>query len=315
MKKSVAVFCALFFTAAAWCQCYTVTSIPYDVYPVPPSPLMLSTGDDQWSNAKAIGFPFCFYGASYDSLVIGTNGILSFNTAQAGLYCMWPIGAAIPSPVAPPNSIMAPWNDLRYDVANGRYVYYWTSGNQPNREFHVVYDSLPFYNCATLFCSTHIVLYETSNTIIVQLETKDICSTWNSGRAILGIQNQNGTMAAVVSGRNFPATWWASHEGWLFSPICNVCNGVGMNETGDVNGISLYPNPSDGNFTLQIQNANSAIASYDVIDVSGRVVLSAAVNPLSQQQVQFALENSGMYFIRVYDESDTMLKSEKIVVE
>lgn len=292
-------------------QCYTVVPTSYD-WPAITMPFYtFSTGDDQWSSRIPIGFTFCFYGEQHDSLLIGTNGIVTFNTDSANAYCMWPILAAIPAGSTPRNSIMAPWNDLKFDAPNGRLVYYWTTGNQPNREFHVLWDSLPMYSCNTMFSSSHLILYETSNAIIVQIETKDLCSMWNQGRAIVGIQNQTGTSALAAPGRNSPSMWTASQEGWLFSPVCNVCQGVGVDESESVNAFSIYPNPSNGNFTLQIRNTN--IASYDVIDISGRVVRSGQVN--AQEQIQFTLDNSGMYFIRVYDESDAMLKSEKIVVE
>jgi hypothetical protein len=310
MKKFIFLF-VLISPLFVRAQCYTVASTPYD-WPAIANPFYtFSTGDDQWSSRIDIGFTFCFYGAQYDSLLIGTNGIVTFNTDSANGYCMWPVLSPIPSAATPTNSIMVPWNDLKFDVPNNRFAYYWTTGAQPNREFHVLWDSLPMYSCTTLFCSSHLILYETSNAIAVQIETKNLCSGWNQGRAIVGIQNQAGTSALAAPGRNAPGSWIASQEGWLFTPICNVCNGVGVAEDESTNEFAVYPNPSSGNFTLQIQNLN--IASYDLTDISGRVVHSAQIN--SRQQIQFTLENSGMYFVRVYDESHTMLKSEKIVVE
>lgn len=207
---------------------------------------------------------------------------------------------------------MAPWNDVKFDVPNNRYVYYWTTGTQPNREFHVLWDSLPMYSCTTMFCSSHVTLYETSNAIAVQIETKDLCAPWNQGRAIVGIQNQTGTSALAAPGRNAPGMWSATQEGWLFTPICNVCQGVGVDEGENENEFSVFPNPSNGFFTLQIQNTNSTIASYDVVDISGRVVRSAKVNP--QQQIQFTLESSGMYFVNVYDENGNLISTKKLIV-
>jgi hypothetical protein len=313
MKKLISFCFALVCTVMLKAQCYTVASTPYD-WPAIANPFYtFSTGDDQWSSGIPIGFTFCFYGAQYDSLLIGTNGIVTFNTDSANSYCMWPILAPIPSASTPTNSIMAPWNDLKFDVPNNRFAYYWTTGSQPTREFHVLWDSLPYYSCTSLFCSSHLVLYETSNAIAVQIETKNLCSTWNQGRAIVGIQNQTGTYAVAAPGRNAPAQWSASQEGWLFTPICNVCNGVGVTGSENINAFSIYPNPSNGVFALQIQSTNSVIASYEVVDISGRVIHSSQTN--GQQQLQFTLENSGMYFVRVYDETHTLMKSEKIVVE
>ena len=65
--------------------------------------------DDSWSAAANIGFDFTFYGNVFQQFTIGSNGIISFNMANAGGYCPWSLdGTALPSGAitATHNSIM-----------------------------------------------------------------------------------------------------------------------------------------------------------------------------------------------------------------
>jgi hypothetical protein len=289
-------------------QCYSVATTNY----VADSSAMAMVNPDEasWSAPVPIGFPFCFYGAQYDSLVIGINGIVSFDLSNSLQMCPGPGMVQIPSAAAPTTSIMGPWVALTHNGPSGT-IGYSLSGVSPNRACAIRYESMRMLGCSTSYVVSRIILHEGSNAIEMQILAKDSCNFANA-RATLGLQNQNGTMSTVVGSRNV-SFWNANNEGWMITPICDVCSGVGVAESENANGFSVFPSPSDGNFTLQIHGANSSIASYDVIDISGRVVRSAQVD--ARQQVQFTLENPGMYFVRVYDQTNMMLKLEKIVVE
>ena len=53
------------------------------------NPTTVTLTDDSWSAAVPIGFNFNFYGNTYNQCVIGSNGVVSFNTANANGYCPW----------------------------------------------------------------------------------------------------------------------------------------------------------------------------------------------------------------------------------
>jgi hypothetical protein len=53
------------------------------------APTNVQLSDDAWSGTVNIGFPFSFYGNTYSQCVIGSNGLVSFNLANAGGYCPW----------------------------------------------------------------------------------------------------------------------------------------------------------------------------------------------------------------------------------
>jgi len=71
-----------------------------------------------------------------------------------------------------------------------------------------------------------IVLYESTNNIEVYIEDKPVCSTWNSGNAVIGIQNGTGLIGIAPLNRNTGA-WSATHEAWRFHYIGdpNLING------------------------------------------------------------------------------------------
>ena len=63
---------------------YTVESIPYN----PPFPYTAGTPlfigiDDIWSPVQPLPFAFCYFGNAYNQVVVGTNGVLTFDVTQA----------------------------------------------------------------------------------------------------------------------------------------------------------------------------------------------------------------------------------------
>lgn len=184
-----------------------------------------------------IGFPFTYYGNTYTQLIIGTNGIINFDISLAGQYCPWPISAAIPSATDPTNSIMYPWQDIYYPAAAGgtAFMSYATFGTAPNRYIVFDFNSIPMFSCTSTTDCQQLTLYETSNIIEIPIADKPLCSTWNGGYAIEGVQNSTGTMADWVPGRNYPNLWTATNDCYTFTP-----NGGG---TYTVASISYSPTP------------------------------------------------------------------------
>jgi hypothetical protein len=177
----------------------------------------ITTQDDYWSGITNIGFSFTFYGNTYTQVILGTNGAIGFNTASANNYHTWPVSVPWPSttPNDMRNSIAVPWHDL-YIASSGTFKYA-TLGNAPNRVFLVEYCNVGYYGCwSSVQFTGQILLYEGTNVIETHIVSSPICSTWNGGRAIHGVQNNAGSLAAVVSGRNATA-WSASNEGYRWT--------------------------------------------------------------------------------------------------
>jgi hypothetical protein len=71
-----------------------------------------------------------------------------------------------------------------------------------------------------MLCTDMMVLYETSNVIEFYLQNKPLCSTWNGGRAILGIQNTHGTggQAYVQLAGHNSTQWTATNKAYRIYP-------------------------------------------------------------------------------------------------
>lgn len=203
---------------------YTVDSIPFLSIPTAGATNVPVTSDDVWSNTISMPFTFCFFGNNYNQLVIGSNGIISFNTAYAGGTCNWQLNTAttslpIPNSNLPLNSVMGPYQDI-YPPSGGT-ISYVTLGQAPRRLFVVSFTAVPQFSCTSINSTSQIVLYEGTNIIETYIAQKVICSTWNNGNAVEGIQNSTGTVAFAVTGRN-NSQWSATNSAHRFTPSGNA---------------------------------------------------------------------------------------------
>lgn len=206
---------------------YSVSSVAYSPFPYSSGTSVLLGIDDTWSSAITLPFCFEFYGTSYTQLLIGSNGIITFDLADAGGYCPWPLsaGTTIPTTTLPTNSIMGIYEDV--DPTNMGAIYHQVVGTAPCRAFVVSFDQVPYYgdpnsvspgSCSgALFGTYQIVLYETTNNIDINIGNKESCSGWNGGLAIQGIQNAAGNAAVAVAGRN-NTVFSASNDAYRFTP-------------------------------------------------------------------------------------------------
>ncbi len=258
---------------------YTVQQIPFSPYPLTGTNILLNI-DDTWSAVLPIGFDFCFYGNTYNSLVIGSNGVVSFDLTYAGGYCQWPINNAIPSPAAqnPVNCIMAAFHDIDPSVTgNVRWAQY---GSAPCRVFVVNFDAVAMFSCNSSLSTSQIVIYETTNVIETYLHNKPLCSTWNSGAAIHGIQNANGTQAVVVPGRNYPAQWTASNDAWAFIP-----NGAPNYSTSWYVAGQTTPFANADTVTVCPQSSEDYVAVTTYINCNGDSVIVQDTASISTQSI------------------------------
>jgi len=205
---------------------YTVSSIAY----APPYQFSCLANqvsvnvDDVWSPVINLPFNFCFYGNTYTSCIIGSNGILSFNTANAGLSSGYSFSNDLPSTTGAlfANSIYGVYHDI--DPSKGGKVGWelitLTSGC---RALVASWSDVPMFSDNSILYTGMMVLYENTNVIDVYIKEKRIdnnnVSPWNDGNAIVGIQNAAGTSAVVAPNRNGLSTnWTATSEAWRFTP-------------------------------------------------------------------------------------------------
>lgn len=204
------------------------------------------------------GFDFCLNGNQYQNFLISANGYVIFN--PPGWACVtnlpseyavpggpsgYSITANLPNTTnAPRNAILAPWHDIDPRNLNGGtgIIRYQVFGTAPNRRFVVSWEAVPMYepgvcdNNRSLDFTGQIKMFETTNNIEIHLTQKRVCSSWNSGRALLGLHNYNGTEAVVPSPastyNNISTTWTATNQAWRFTfnpAACTTCSPLPLN--------------------------------------------------------------------------------------
>jgi gliding motility-associated-like protein len=187
---------------------YLLQYIPFSIEPLV-SPLgteltVLYT-DDKFSDLIPLGFNFCFYDSLFSNMVVGSNGIITFDQANvAPCSNAWQLNNNRPLPYAggticsttpeyyPRASIMGGYTDIDPGVTTGhpnRRIEYRMEGTAPARKMIISYNDNAMFSCNTQTYNGQIILYEGTGIVEVHLQDKPLCTSWNGGMAIIGMQN------------------------------------------------------------------------------------------------------------------------------
>ncbi|WP_371604369.1 S8 family serine peptidase [Streptomyces sp. NBC_01220] len=146
------------------------------------------SGDEDAKNVT-LPFPVKFYGVSYNSAAVTTNGLINFLAPRVGDY----VNTALPA-AAKPDGIVAPlWDDLMLDKKSS--VQTATTGKTGKRTFAVVWNNMLFADGGTNRATFEAVFDEATGAITFQYKTVP----GNGGKATVGIENQTGTDALQYS--------------------------------------------------------------------------------------------------------------------
>lgn len=164
-----------------------------------------------------IGFPFVYYGNTYTQCKYSSNAYITFDLTKNG-YSNWVYNSAVNAGDIG-NAIMFPFLDLLPSAVLNDNVKYQTFGQAPNRYFVLEICQMPMFGCTSLLVTTQLVLFEGSNIIEMHIAEKPPCPTWNGGTAVQGLRGLNGTVEALVPGRNLPnVNWTTTNDGRRFTP-------------------------------------------------------------------------------------------------
>jgi len=291
------------FTNAYQTTSYTVSSIPptSPFQTLPPTATNL-VSDDNWSqifdlkrSTQSEPFNFSFYGNTYNKCLINTNGVISFSIAGqvlGGVYnplggAGWVIEGAIPYNPGTTNgpylnAIHGVFQDTNPSIGNPN-INFDVVGTYPNRAFVFNMNNVSNYNCASVVHSSQIVLYEGSNIIDVYVTKRSNACSWDGGRAILGIQNGNGTEGLCPTGRNTGA--WnvpaGSPEAYRFTPNGNAVvptfewKDSSGTVVGTVQDITVYPTATESYTVTATYNINGI--EYNITDTA-TVIVNTSLN-------------------------------------
>ncbi|MEO0190782.1 MAG: T9SS type A sorting domain-containing protein, partial [candidate division WOR-3 bacterium] len=273
---------------------YLRGNIDYSVSQTPYSWITTSTptgitGDDQ-SKVFSLPFSFSFYGKSYNSVNICSNGFLSFTSTSTAYN-----PATIPN-TAEPNALIAPfWRDLN-PAGGGSITYY--SGSD---KFVVSWNAVKnFSNSNTQ--TFEVILYPNGE-IVFQYK-----SVTNDVTTSIGIENQLGSSGKSI---NPPAnsTAWKFSPSFIYMPappldeMTRTSNGEGSERN-----LIVYPNPAKGriHFTYRIiKKSWATIKIYNEIGQVVKTILNKECEPgiYTSEWTDEGLP-SGAYFYRFHTDSD-----------
>jgi gliding motility-associated-like protein len=225
-------------------ESYQVISIPYAPYPfVTAAPLYVlpCTGDqdDKYGDIATLPFDFCFFGSTYKSYVLGTNGVFSFDLSNALTGNNYEVtnplpfrgsgtpDYACPAPpyprgtLYPKLSIMGAYSDLFPDPADPAYkIEARVEGTAPYRRFVMSYSNVKLYGCQNLKATFEAVLHEGTGLIDIYIKNYPFCAGSNT---LIGIQKDGlpGGDFASPPGRNL-FSQQITNEAWRFVPSGNA---------------------------------------------------------------------------------------------
>ncbi len=122
----------------------------------------------------------------------------------------------------------------------------------------------------------------------------------------------NADFSSEVGGQSNVKFRWTYAGGsfsyyWAIDDIV-ITNAISVSDIEDTN-INIYPNPSNGIFTLQ--NGTNNIKSFDVFNMSGKIILSRNINS-DKTTIDLSNQAHGFYFIKMYSE-DSVYNAKLII--
>jgi len=148
--------------------------------------------DDDGRGVINLGFSFDFYGQSYNSVWVSTNGWLSFGN-DPGTNA--PNNTAIPNPSVPNAAIFPFWDDLQLDTTTHAFARfcYEIQGGAGNRIAIIEWHEFTLKNeSPEAKFSFQIRLNEANNNVIILYSGDFYNQSSNNSSATIGIEDENG---------------------------------------------------------------------------------------------------------------------------
>ncbi|HEY0640739.1 MAG TPA: S8 family serine peptidase [Pseudonocardiaceae bacterium] len=149
------------------------------------------TGDDA-SATVALPFAFPFYGTTYGTAHVSSNGNLNFLAANTAYT-----NSAIPATAVPNAAIYPFWDDLVLDASSG--VFTRTAGTAPNRLFAVEWRNAALFGATAQRVDLLAELHENGQIVLRYRNLDPGSAEERGGSATVGIENPAGTVALQYS--------------------------------------------------------------------------------------------------------------------
>ena len=90
---------------------------------------------------------------------------------------------------------------------------------------------------------------------------------------------------------------------------------TGVNDIDLMNNVSVYPNPSDGLFTLEVNKLETTDLTIELMDVQGQIIYKNEVKSVTNytEDIDASAFAKGIYYLRVNNGTD--IKVQKVVIQ
>jgi subtilisin family serine protease len=223
------------------------------------NPLPLS-GDDTAVQVD-LPFPFAFYGQTYNTAFVSTNGFLNFLQLNTHLG-----GPPIPNPDPPNAAIYAFWDDLY--VYDDSTVNTELLGQAPDRRFVIEWRNVHFCCVSEETLDIEVVLYENGR-ILMQYRNIGPNGREQGNSAAVGIENESGTIGLQYSydepviSNELAVLYRLPPSGFIEGTVTDANDGLPVGATvralQDGSQIRAVTTNADGFYRMQVP-----IGTYDV---------------------------------------------------
>ncbi len=190
--------------------------------------------DDCGVTGIALGFDFNFFGSTFSTIGIASNGYLTFGTTVGTLA-----NTAIPAAGVPNNLIAAYWDDLNSSpTSGGGTIVFQTMGPPGNQVFIVQWTDVPHFASLANRHTFQILLFEGTNNIDFRYTLVPPLGGVISPS--IGIENAAGSVGISIDPNTIVAPACVSFTFDIPSNPCVAACPCDWNNTGDVNSQDFF---------------------------------------------------------------------------
>ena len=246
-----------------------------------------SNGDDTWESIGIQSFLFPFYGNNYNSVSVQTNGTIGFDDTYIGSSNVCMPGVGIPS-------IALFWDNL--DPSSQGNIYTQDFGTY----FVIQYQDVVEFG-GTDGSTFQVILYKSG---VIKMQFKKTSAMQANGSYTTGIQ---GTSLFGLS-YLCDGSGDAISNNLAISFYLGAYTGITESEKP---ALSIFPNPSKGEFNLNIPSSSADIL-VKITDIQGKIVYTNLFNTAGVNETISLDAPAGIYYITADD--GISIITEKIIV-
>lgn len=262
-----------------------------------------------WTGSITNATPFAPVGsASYTVTGTALNGCTNTSTANIIVHSLPDVGLTVTS-----NDTVLCNGESTTLTGTGAISYIWTGGITNGISFSpgatspytvTGTDANGCTNTATVNITVNSNPVVNLGADIVQANPPAMLDAGSGFSSYLWSTTETTQTISVSTNGNYIVTV-TNAGGCEDSDTVNVTFTAGIDDPVTQNTLQLYPNPSDGVFSINIQNAGNGNFVLDVIDITGKIVYTEINNSANEnfnKVIQLTELKNGIYFLRITSE-------------